>query len=478
MELIKRVKPYLERHYTVAADRADLYAYFYERGLGLLKDGGRLGYISSSTFFRTGSGENLRKLLGDSAAIETVIDFGDRQVFEGVTTYPTIITLRKGAAAAGALKFLKIDGDLPKDLDAAFAAQATAMPRIRLGSGSWQFENDALARLRDKIVQGRRTLGEIYGAPLYGIKTGLNEAFIVDQATRDRLVARDAKSAALLVPFLRGENIKRWRVEPQGLFLINTPKDKVDIEDYPAIRDWLLPFKRRLEQRATRQEWFELQQAQLAYQPAFSTPKIIYGHFAQDRIFAFDTESYYSNDKSYFIPNATHQLLAFLNSKLAWSFIASISPAVRGGFHEMRVQYLERVPLPEAPLDREKTLGKLGQTCSRSAAIRFAIQSSVRHRILDLAPPERRKLSRKLENWWALDFAAFRNEVKRAFRAEIPVEERGQWEAYLARHAAEVRALDGEIADAEREIDAIVYRLFELTPGEIALLEASLAGHS
>ena len=100
-----------------------------------------------------------------------------------------------------------------------------------------------MARLRDKIVNGRRTLGEVYGAPLYGIKTGLNEAFVIDTPTRDRLVKADPRSAELLKPFLRGEDVKRWRVEPEGLWLINTPKGKVDIDAYPAVRDWLLPFK-------------------------------------------------------------------------------------------------------------------------------------------------------------------------------------------------------------------------------------------
>lgn len=162
MELIKPVKPYLEKHYAVAADRTDLYAYFFEQGVGVLKDGGRLGYISSSTFFRTGSGENLRKFLGDNVAIEAVIDFGDLQIFEGVTTYPAIVTLRKGAAEDdGALSFLKVDA-LPKDLETAFAARSQAMPRARLGAGSWQFEDDQLARLRDKIVTGKKTLGEVY----------------------------------------------------------------------------------------------------------------------------------------------------------------------------------------------------------------------------------------------------------------------------------------------------------------------------
>ena len=77
MELIKPVKPYLEKHYVVADDRTDLYAYFFERGVGVLKTGGRLGFISSSTFFRTGSGEKrCCRFLGDDPPIEVrVIDF-------------------------------------------------------------------------------------------------------------------------------------------------------------------------------------------------------------------------------------------------------------------------------------------------------------------------------------------------------------------------------------------------------------------
>ena len=86
MEFLSSIKPYLQKHYQVAAGGADLYAYFFERGVGLLKEGGRLGFISSSTFFRTGSGEKLRAFLSEKTCLETILDFGDAQIFEGVTT--------------------------------------------------------------------------------------------------------------------------------------------------------------------------------------------------------------------------------------------------------------------------------------------------------------------------------------------------------------------------------------------------------
>ncbi len=134
-------------------------------------------------------------------------------------------------------------------------------------------------------------------------------------------------------------------------------------------------------------------------------------------------------------------------------------------------------PPVTSPKPRDR-LAALGQTCTDAARNRFDIQSTVRHRILDLAPPERRKLTGKLENWHDFDFAAFREEVKKAFRADIPIKERGEWEAYLTENAAEVLRLTEVIEKAEGEIDTIVYDLFDLTPGEITLLEGSLAGQS
>ena len=116
------------------------------------------------------------------------------------------------------------------------------------------------------------------------------------------------------------------------------------------------------------------------------------------------------------------------------------------------------------------------ETCTEAARERFAVQSAVRRRILDFAPPERAKLTGKLHDWHELDFAAFRAEVKRAFHTEIPLRERGDWEGYLRENACRVRELSDAIAAAERQIDEIVYALFGLTDEEITLLESSLEG--
>jgi len=89
-------------------------------------------------------------------------------------------------------------------------------------------------------------------------------------------------------------------------------------------------------------------------------------------------------------------------------------------------------------------------------------------------PAAHQKLSRRLEDWWTLDFGSFRAEVKRVSRTEIPVKERGEWEAYLTEQAGAVRKLNTDIEAAERELNTIVYRLFELSSQDIALLESSM----
>jgi hypothetical protein len=474
MEHLKDVKPWLAEHYTVADERTDLSAYFFEKGVRLLKKGGRLGYISTSSFFRAGYGEKLRLLLGEQTDIETVIDYGDVQIFEGVTTYPAIVTARKKPAIGlpqGELEYLTIKTEAPEDLGRTFLLAGKTMPRARLTGGSWQFEDEALARLRDKITKGRRTLGEVYGAPLYGIKTGLNDAFIIDNETRDRLVALDPNSAELLKPFLKGENIKRWRVEPEGLWLINTPRGKVDIERYPAIRDWLLPFKDRLEARATQQEWWELQQAQLAYHAPLAAPKIVWPHFQLSAAFSLDRTGQFLNNKCFFFPSEDAKLLAFLNSNLCWWTLTAISRIKRGGYIEAEAQYVEILPFPD--LESRPAIAHAAILAYELTDRVMEVSHAFLARLPDLGGTGA-KISRKLEHFHKLDFAAFRNEVKRALNAEIPVKERGQWEAFHADASSEIGRLTTEIEQSKREIDAIVYEAFNLTPNEISLLEKSL----
>lgn len=475
MEHLKALKPYLEKRYEVASDRADLYCYFFERGLRLLKPGGRLGFISSNTFFKTRSGNPLRDYLRREATLEGVVDFGDLQIFEGVTTYPAILTMKRGAAPKGHdLRFWKVDALPDGNFQATWEKAAGPYPQAALGAGSWELENPALRSLRDKIRMGRKTLKDIYGSPLYGIKTGLNAAFVIDNGTKERLCSQDPRSADMLKPFLEGKDLKRWRAEPRGLWLIYIPKNRIRIDDYPAIREWLLPFKDKLEARATKQEWFELQQAQEAYAPHFAAPKIAYKDIGDSSPFHVDTEGSFMANTGYFIPSNEHHLAAYLNSKLLWFTYLNVSAQIRGGFVRFFSNHLGEMPIPNWPDAPKTELAALSVKVHASAKTRLTLQTALTRRIPDLCPPDRApKLTTRLQEWWTLpDFAAFRAEVKKAFKADIPLAERSAWEDWITRDRTEIARLSADIANAEAQIDQIVYSLFDLTADEIALLES------
>lgn len=491
MELIKPMKPWLEKRYEVVSDRADLYAYFFERGIKLLKPSGRLGFISSSTFFKTGSGAPLRDFLRAKATLETVVDFGDHQIFEGVTTYPAILTMRAGSPSpCHDLQFWKI-GEMPSGSFAnAFADAAKPFPQEALGRGSWELEGDALQSLRQKLVQGKRTLADAYGKPLYGVKTGLNPAFVINDKCARELCAEDARSLEILKPFLEGKHLKRWHSEPEEKWLILFPKGWTKARyspaseteaflalssEYPAIAKWLTPFEERAKRRTDKGDfWWELRAC--AYYDRFNSPKLLYGDIVATPSMQIDPSGAICDTTGFIVPDVSFADLAVLNSNVIWFVFKAMTPLARGGYYRAKTQYIQTLPLPALAPENFGELATLAEAAQAAAERRYELQQAIARRIPDLAAdPANAKLSIKLKEWWSLpDFAAFQKEVEKALKAKIPLAERNEWENWITTSRAEIHALSAEIARLEAEINARVYALFDLTADEIVLLEANV----
>ncbi len=153
-----------------------------------------------------------------------------------------------------------------------------------------------------------------------------------------------------------------------------------------------------------------------------------------------------------------------------------MSAQICGGFVRFFSQFLQELPIAPTSSKQSETLAIFAKACQTHAEARYALQEGLRRRIPDLCPSERdTKLNTKLKEWWLLpDFASFRAEVKKCFKAEIPLSERTDWEDWITRDKAEIHRLSGEIAKLEAEINKQVYALFNLTDDEITLLEANI----
>lgn len=138
-------------------------------------------------------------------------------------------------------------------------------------------------------------------------------------------------------------------------------------------------------------------------------------------------------------------------SRVAWFTITGTSVPVRGGFHQMHSQYVEQAVIPRMPNEVRDELAALTNNAQSAAQERLRLQQALLRRLPDLCPPDRQpKLTTKLQEWWTLpDFAAFRAEIKKTFKAEIPLAERSDWEDWINRDRVQINRLTAEMAQAE-----------------------------
>ncbi len=370
-EQIKPLKPALaEQEYECFDSVADLFVYFFERGIQLLKPGGMLCYICSNKYFRSGYGKKLRKYLVKQTRIEQLIDFGDANIFTSIA-YPSILLARKiakkdTAAPDHAVRVLTwTPGPALDDFPEVFAATSFLLPQNELKPDGWQLEGKTVRNLLEKLRKAGKPLGEYVQGRFYrGVLTGLNEAFVVDRATRDRLIAEHPSSKKILKPFLRGRDVKRWCCEPKDLWLIFTRRG-IDIQKYPAIHDYLKPFKKRLMpggpggRKPGSYEWYEIQD-NIAYWQEFEQKKIIVPAITNSVNYAIDDSGYYSNDKtSIVVPENAAYVLAILNSTISWWLSKQFFASKQGGYFEFKPMYVSQIPIPRATTTQQKALEKL-----------------------------------------------------------------------------------------------------------------------
>lgn len=201
-----------------------------------------------------------------------------------------------------------------------------------------------------KLLKVGIPLGAYINDKMYrGVVTGLNEAFVIDQDTRNRLINDDSRSIEVIKPFLRGRDIGRYFIQDPHLFLLYVGWH-CPIATFPAVQAHLETFHAKLavrpEVRQGRVPWFALSRYAADYYTEFDSPKIMYRHFAQWPEFAYSLEGHFINDKGYIIPTTETWLLSILNSRVAAYVLGHLCPAVRGGFLEHRIIYVERVPVP------------------------------------------------------------------------------------------------------------------------------------
>ncbi|MGA2034190.1 MAG: N-6 DNA methylase [Thermoguttaceae bacterium] len=346
---------YMRQKFRTAKGKFDLYYLFIENGLSLANDSGRFGLIVPNKFFHTKAATRLREFLREKACLQTLVDFGDSQVFSGATNYSCIIFL--GHDPVKCVRHVRAKAGLS-------IVAETTVPSSSLNDDAWHFETEdkrALFKKMEKIGKPLQTLVARFGT---GVQSGADRVLTIErQQAKQRRLEKD-----VLRPILRGRDVRRYAVA-------NSPR--LLIFPYTVVRgDFVLLPERELQGRRnvykilsdnrktlTSRVWFGKGGQELSGQwygmmyldacQSFSSPHLLTPSLSNRSNFTFGKGDLFATGTAgvtSIIPRKDIQedilyLLGLLNSRLLSFYAIGHSPVFSGAYYKFSAPYLKQLPI-------------------------------------------------------------------------------------------------------------------------------------
>lgn len=438
---------FYKKHYRSAAKgNYDIYVVFVEKGLGLLKPQGRLGFILPHKFFNTHYGEGLRSLIAADNYLEKVVHFGDQQVFAGATTYTCLLFLEKAAAAE--CEFVKVDN--LSDWRITGEATTGVIQAANITAAEWNFVVGKGAELFEKLSKMPAKLGN-EASIFVGLQTSADSIYVLktieegDSVDKMRSNSLDDKEilieSDILHPLLKGSEISRYADIRYRFKLIFPYKIEAGIviplsekqlsKEFPAAYDYLCKNKFNLLKRSNTDSsnwWLYPYPKNLL---SMYYPKILAQVLSTRGNYTLDSKGNY-----FFLGGGTaggygiissknnslslNYLLGILNSFFATYFIKKVGSGFRSGFYSFGKSSMNSLPIPTIDFNNPA--------------------DKARHD----------RLVAMVENMlvWHQQLAATRTPQEKA-------------------------VLERQIAATDRMINQLVYELYGLTEAEIKLVEGA-----
>jgi hypothetical protein len=451
-----------------------------------------MSYIVTNKWLKTGYAEALRRYFAEQTWVEEIVDLGHaREIFPDADVFPCIVRVRKPddsiPPVAVIVCVIPRDELDVADLPAQVRGRGFEYPRGELGSGRWTLEPPALAMMFSRMRGAGRPLRDyLTDDPKYGIKTGLNEAFLISEDQRRALVDAQPESAGLLQPFLRGKDIKRWSPVWASLWMIvmksstdyawpwssSDGDDAAEIifrETYPSIHAHLKQYEEKLQSRTDRGRfWWELRSCD--YYDAFDGPKIIHTDITWRPEFAYVEAPMYLVNTAYLWPTDDLYLVGVLNSPLMWSYMWRHAQHGKDEALRMFSSFMETLPIVEPdPATRDGIADRVRQLLDIARARQTAVGA-----LRDWLDVEFviEKPGQKLSEPHEITLDEFVAEVKKR-RLEKSTVSSTELQRLRAEYQAVVVPMQNEARRAltlETEISDLVTEAYGLTPEEVDLL--------
>jgi len=322
-------------------------------------------FISSNSWLQSQFASKLRQVLHRTCDFHYLLNFNNSRIFSDANISPVIVVARIKTDGDPLRKSFCLNCDHliseSEDIQKLVLKEGVYLTERTFQPSAWILSSDEWSRKFECMRANGIPLGEYAKGKIhYGIKTGCNEAFVIDDAVRRRLIDEDPASAEIIRPLLRGRDIRKWHPEFAGRWLICTVHG-TDISRYPAVERHLRKYKTQLEKRAPgNYQWFELQGSSAGLLANMCQPKILYQVIARKDYFCQDHDgSFVMNDKCFMIMGMDLFLLGVLNSRSCWKYITETCPILNTGAYQLRKPIMETVPIPRADKEQQTRLIRL-----------------------------------------------------------------------------------------------------------------------
>lgn len=411
---------YANAGFEVFEKTGDILALFIEKGLRLTAENKYFSFIVSNSWLKTKYGEPLKQFLEKNGQTE-VLNFVGTQLFEDATVESCIVNAIRHSQPD--LESIPISTINIRNFTTKNASVETIIDAIENSKG-----DDGEVLLMRKIESIGKPLKEWNISINYGIKTGFNEAFIIDGTKKDELIAKDRKNAEIIKPLLRGRDIQKNELDFADKWLINSHNNPpIDIDSYPFIKVHLDNYYPQLEKRGDKGKTpYNLRNC--AYISDFSKPKIVWGEISDKPKFAYDNGDYFIEATSFImVGDSLKYLLAFLNSKLSKWYFERISTTTGMGTNRWKKFKLELLPIAitENEIPFIKLVDEILEAKQKTKEYKVLLDEAV-----------------KTDN----------------FDREIKLKK-------------EIETLENRTEECEKTIDEMVYKLYNLSDEEIKIVE-------
>ena len=345
----------LKQRYETFSKGADIYCLFYEKGMNLLHANGILSYISSNRFCFTNYGVGLRKYLSQKNIIE-LINFNAINVFESANVGSIVTFIQNNKPSDKNIFVNEIKSELNLDI---ISTGGKKVARSFYHESQWSFDETGSHSLKQKIESKGVPFNEWNGITINrGITTGANNIFIIDEFKRKELIKQDPKSKKILIPVLRGANIKRYSISNPDQYLIFTYTN-IKIQNYPAVYKYLSKNRVELEEvyeaKHGQKKWYELRKC--SYYNKFSMKKLVWSRLSNRNAFSISVNGEFTVDSSSFaVGDNIEYLSAILNSKVVLFYFKLGSVIWGKDGIKWFGKYFDNIPIPDVPPEKQKPI--------------------------------------------------------------------------------------------------------------------------